>query len=119
MGRQIGGMNTIYTTNIVFCSFGDAAGEPFRSISHEADEVDRETGRLSGNGEPLIGGYTIINSGFVISSEVVDKYMPDNVVFTAPGMTRTSYMSYNEGVTNGVYEWILMKWLTDNILKTR
>lgn len=101
MGRQIGGMNTIYTTNIVFYSFGDAAGELCRSISHEADEIDRRRGRLRRKSDPLVGGDTIINDGFVTSTEVVNKYMPENVVFTATGRTLTSYMSYNEGVTNG------------------
>ncbi len=100
MGRQTGEMNTIYTTNIVLYSFGDAAGELFRSISHEADEIDRRLGRIRRKSDPLVGGDTIINGGFVTSSEVVNKYMPDNVVFTAHGMTRTSYISHNEGITN-------------------
>ena len=109
MGRQIGGMNTIYRTNIVVYSLEAAAGELFRSISHEADEIDRWPVMFRRQSDPLVGGDTIINGGFVTSSEVVNNYMPDNVVFTAPGMTRTSYMSHNEGITNGVHEWILMK----------
>lgn len=83
MGRQIGRMKTINTTNIILFSFEAGAGILFRGTSHEADLFHRRPGSMHGEGGPSAGAEPIIRDGFVTLPGVVNNYPPDNTALTA------------------------------------